>query len=218
MTTSPGCTGSACSAGWACRWARSAGRSTTRRGACGPPWPPTSRDLDRRLEAGDPATRPAHAATGARWVPPTAPLTDDLLEVLEEMTMLDTTVQRRISILVYADLEAAYELPRPGLRPRPRAAHPRRRRQRRPRRAAGRRRRGVAPPGVARVRPGVAPHAGRVDGQHGGDGRRRRRPLPPRLEQGATIDYEPVDQPYGYREYSARDSEGGLWSFMKPLD
>ena len=37
-------------------------------------------------------------------------------------------------------------------------------------------------------------------------------------EQGATIDYEPVDQPYGYREYSARDSEGGLWSFMKPLD
>ena len=35
---------------------------------------------------------------------------------------------------------------------------------------------------------------------------------------GATIDYEPVDQPYGYREYSARDSEGGLWSFMKPLD
>ena len=36
-------------------------------------------------------------------------------------------------------------------------------------------------------------------------------------EQGATIDYEPVDQPYGYREYSARDNEGGLWSFMKPL-
>ena len=30
--------------------------------------------------------------------------------------------------------------------------------------------------------------------------------------------YEPVDQPYGYREYSARDSEGGVWSFMKPLD
>jgi uncharacterized glyoxalase superfamily protein PhnB len=37
-------------------------------------------------------------------------------------------------------------------------------------------------------------------------------------ERGATILYEPVDQPYGYREYSARDSEGGLWSFMKPLD
>ena len=37
-------------------------------------------------------------------------------------------------------------------------------------------------------------------------------------ESGAHIEYGPVDQPYGYREYSARDSEGGLWSFMKPLD
>jgi len=35
---------------------------------------------------------------------------------------------------------------------------------------------------------------------------------------GADIVYEPVDQPYGYREYSARDNEGGLWSFMKPLE
>lgn len=37
-------------------------------------------------------------------------------------------------------------------------------------------------------------------------------------EHGAAIVYEPVDQPYGYREYSVRDHEGGLWSFMKPLD
>ena len=36
-------------------------------------------------------------------------------------------------------------------------------------------------------------------------------------EEGAAIDYEPMDQPYGCREYSARDSEGGMWSFMKPL-
>lgn len=35
--------------------------------------------------------------------------------------------------------------------------------------------------------------------------------------EGATIEYEPVDQHYGYREYSARDHEGGLWSFMRPL-
>jgi hypothetical protein len=68
-------------------------------------------------------------------------VTEDLLEVLEEMTMLDTTVQRRISILVYSDLETAYDY-------------------------------------LVRV----------------------------------------FGQPYGYREYSARDSEGGLWSFMKPLD
>jgi uncharacterized glyoxalase superfamily protein PhnB len=36
--------------------------------------------------------------------------------------------------------------------------------------------------------------------------------------QGAVIAYEPIDQPYGYREYSARDHEGGLWSFMKVLE
>ena len=36
-------------------------------------------------------------------------------------------------------------------------------------------------------------------------------------ERGAEILYAPVDQPYGYREYSARDLEGHLWSFMKPI-
>jgi hypothetical protein len=30
--------------------------------------------------------------------------------------------------------------------------------------------------------------------------------------------YGPVDQPYGYREYGARDREGHLWSFMKAVD
>lgn len=34
---------------------------------------------------------------------------------------------------------------------------------------------------------------------------------------GAGIDYPPVDQPYGYREYSARDLEGHLWSFQTAL-
>jgi uncharacterized glyoxalase superfamily protein PhnB len=38
------------------------------------------------------------------------------------------------------------------------------------------------------------------------------------VEQHATIRYEPVDQPYGYREYSAVDPAGHLWSFMKKLD
>jgi uncharacterized glyoxalase superfamily protein PhnB len=31
--------------------------------------------------------------------------------------------------------------------------------------------------------------------------------------KGATIDSPPTDQPYGQREYSARDSEGNLWYF-----
>jgi uncharacterized glyoxalase superfamily protein PhnB len=37
------------------------------------------------------------------------------------------------------------------------------------------------------------------------------------VANGAQIHHEPVDQPYGYREYSAHDPEGHLWSFMKPL-
>lgn len=35
--------------------------------------------------------------------------------------------------------------------------------------------------------------------------------------KGGHIVYPPVDQPYGYREYSARDCEGTLWSFMKEI-
>ncbi|MFI6942652.1 MerR family transcriptional regulator [Streptomyces sp. NPDC050418] len=36
-------------------------------------------------------------------------------------------------------------------------------------------------------------------------------------EAGGRIVYEPTDMPYGVREYGARDTEGGLWSFMQPL-
>ena len=34
---------------------------------------------------------------------------------------------------------------------------------------------------------------------------------------GAHIDSEPVDQPYGQREYGARDPEGHRWWFGAPL-
>ena len=34
---------------------------------------------------------------------------------------------------------------------------------------------------------------------------------------GATVVYPPQDMAYGFREYAARDLEGGLWSFMTPL-
>ncbi|MFN2566391.1 MAG: VOC family protein [Gemmatimonadaceae bacterium] len=34
---------------------------------------------------------------------------------------------------------------------------------------------------------------------------------------GAHIDSEPVDQPYGQREYGARDLEGHRWWFATPL-
>jgi MerR family transcriptional regulator, thiopeptide resistance regulator len=34
---------------------------------------------------------------------------------------------------------------------------------------------------------------------------------------GASIDHPPVDQPYGRREYAARDAEGHRWWFGTPL-
>jgi len=34
---------------------------------------------------------------------------------------------------------------------------------------------------------------------------------------GAVVDHPPVDQPYGRREYEARDLEGHLWWFGTPL-
>jgi DNA-binding transcriptional MerR regulator len=37
------------------------------------------------------------------------------------------------------------------------------------------------------------------------------------VSKGAEIAHEPADMSYGVREYSARDPEGGLWSFMQPI-
>ncbi len=141
----------------------------------------------------------------------------DLLNVLEDMTMLDTNINRRISILVYADMEAAHDYLIRVF--------------------------GLGPGEVTRDPDGNAVHAeiqagdgefwlhmesaefqlaspktlggssstmavivDDVDAHHANA-----------VEQGADICYGPVDQPYGYREYSAVDPEGHLWSFMKPL-
>jgi MerR family transcriptional regulator, thiopeptide resistance regulator len=147
-----------------------------------------------------------------------APPTDELLTVLEEMTMLDTTVQRRISILVYADLEAAFDyLVRVfGLGPGELT-----------RDDAGRVVHGElqAGDGVVWLHP-EAPAFGLSSPRSLGATTASMAVMVDDVdahfrhasEQGAPIEYEPVDQPYGYREYSARDSEGGLWSFMRPLD
>lgn len=37
------------------------------------------------------------------------------------------------------------------------------------------------------------------------------------IAAGADVRYEPTDQSYGFREYSATDLEGHLWLFMRPL-
>jgi DNA-binding transcriptional MerR regulator/uncharacterized glyoxalase superfamily protein PhnB len=174
-------------------------------------------DLERRLDAGS-RLRARLAQLVASTGTTDGPLTEDLLQVLEEMTMLDTTVQRRISILVYSDLEAAYEFLVRVF--------------------------GLGPGQLTRDDSGTVVH-GELQA---GDGVVWLHPESPEFglrsprslgaatasmavmvddvdahfrhasQHGAVIDYEPVDQPYGYREYSARDSEGALWSFMKPFD
>ena len=111
--------------------------------------------------------------------------TGDLLSILEEMTMLETTVDRRIAILVYEDLEAAFEYLIRVLRARARRADARPRRQRRPRRDPGGRRRVLAAHGVGGVRAAVAEAPGRRERHDGGDGRRRRRAPSPRRRAAA---------------------------------
>jgi MerR family transcriptional regulator, thiopeptide resistance regulator len=172
-------------------------------------------DLDRRVEAENQLrSKIAQLVSDAT----DGPLTDHLLEVMEEMTMLDATVQRRISILVYSDLEAAFEfLERvfglgPGELTRDDAGnvvhgelqagdgvvwlHP----EAPAFGLASPRTLGASTASVALMVDDVDAHFRHAKGE------------------GAVIRYEPVDQPYGYREYSALDSEGALWSFMKPLD
>jgi DNA-binding transcriptional MerR regulator len=140
-----------------------------------------------------------------------------LLETMEDMTMLDETVQRRISILVYDDISTVHAwLVRVfGL-------------------GAGRLEhdgQGQCIHGEVQAGDGViwlhqvSPRFGLASPKTLGaatgttavmvddvDAHYRHA-----LDEGAEILYPPTDQPYGYREYSARDPEGGLWSFMKPL-
>lgn len=173
--------------------------------------------LDRRLE-GEGRLRGRLARLQTSISEENRPVADDLLTLLEEMTMLETTVQRRINLLVYADMEAAFDyLVRVF---------------------------GLGPGELTRDGDGNVVH-GEIAA---GDGVVWLHPESPEfglaspkslggatscmavmvddvdahyrhaVEQGATIRYEPVDQPYGYREYGALDSEGGLWSFMKAIE
>jgi len=141
-----------------------------------------------------------------------------LLEVLEDMTAIDTGVQKRISILVYADLPAAYEyLIRVfGLGPGElnhdesgEAVHGELQAGDgvlwlHPERSEFSLR---SPQSVGAATGMVAVIVDDVDAHHAHA-----------VAEGAQIRYAPMDQPYGYREYGAYDCEGHLWSFMKPLD
>ncbi|HLS25607.1 MAG TPA: MerR family transcriptional regulator [Beutenbergiaceae bacterium] len=142
----------------------------------------------------------------------------DLLNVLADIVKLQPQTTRRISILVYADVEAAYRYLIEVF--------------------------GLGPGETSRDHQGVMHHAV----VHAGDGEvwlhaesaTFALSSPQRLgastatiavlvddvdehhrnaaRAGARIRYEPVDQPYGYREYGALDLENHLWSFMRPLE
>lgn len=175
-------------------------------------------ELDRRLEAtARLRARLASlvAAIGSGHIVPI----DELLTTVEEMTMLDTAAQARITLLVYRDIATAHDwLVRVfGL-------------------GSGR---------IDRDDQGQAVHAEVQAGDgviwlHGeqDDEYRLRSPRSVgastaavavlvddvdahcrrAMAEGAAVVQEPIDQTYGYRVYSAHDVEGHLWSFMKPLD
>lgn len=146
------------------------------------------------------------------------PATQELLTALEEMTMLDAKVQRRIPTLVYADIQAAHDYLEKvfGLE-------------------AGRLERdGAGKVTHAEVTAGdgviwlhrVAPEFGLQSPQTLGADTAGMSVIVDDVdahfahakEAGATILYGPIDQAYGFREYSAYDSERRLWSFLTPLD
>jgi DNA-binding transcriptional MerR regulator/uncharacterized glyoxalase superfamily protein PhnB len=169
-------------------------------------------ELDRRLEATN------RHRNRLRTLLASARLDrDDLLDLLEEATMLDTNVQRRISILVYADLGAAFRYLTDvfGLGPGEITRTP----DGEPVHAAI-----EAGDGVLWLHPESAKH-GLASPRHAGVSTAMMAVIVDDVDahfaatsaKGAVVVYEPVDQPYGYREYSVRDNEGGLWSFMTQL-
>ncbi|MGH3159778.1 MAG: MerR family transcriptional regulator [Streptosporangiaceae bacterium] len=173
--------------------------------------------IDRQQAVGAALRRRLAAMLSATGTGST-PTTVQLLEALEDMSMLDDTLQRRISILVYDDIPAVHAwLMRVFGFGAGRLEHDDQGRCVHGEVQAGdgviwlhqvSPRFGLASPKALGAATGTtAVMVEDVDAHH------RRA-----LDAGAEILYSPMDQPYGYREYSARDPEGGLWSFMKPLD
>jgi len=141
----------------------------------------------------------------------------EIINVLEDMNMLDTTINRPIATLVCADIARAVEHLTTvfGLGPGDTTAMP-----------DGTIVHGEIEVGSGTVwlhpesedfslaAPSTHGHASAtmvvlvddVDAHHAHA-----------VSCGAEVRYAPTDQPYGYREYGVLDSEGHLWSFMKPL-
>jgi DNA-binding transcriptional MerR regulator len=147
-----------------------------------------------------------------------SPNTAEFFETMEEMTMLDTTLQRRISILVYEDIPAtqAFLVRVFGLGDGPLHYDDN----------------GTCIHGEVQAGDGViwlhrvAEEFGLSSPKRLGaatgttavmvddvDAHHQRA-----VAAGAEISYPPTDMPYGVREYGARDIEGALWSFMTQSD
>lgn len=144
--------------------------------------------------------------------------TDALVQIIEEMNMLETTVHHRISTLVYSDLKSAHDyLVRVfGLGPGELTRDDEGRFIHAELQAGD----GVvwlhteseefglsSPRSLGMTTSSIAVLVDDVDAH-----------FERAQEEGAEIIYEPIDQSYGYREYSARDLEGHLWSFMRQID
>jgi DNA-binding transcriptional MerR regulator/uncharacterized glyoxalase superfamily protein PhnB len=175
-------------------------------------------ELDRRLEATARLRSRVGGLLTAIGTGDRAPI-DELLSTVEEMTMLDSTVHGRISLLVYRDIAAAHDwlvrvfglgAGRVDRDDQGRAVHgelqagdgviwlhP----------EQGDEFRLSSPRSVGASTASIAVMVDDVDSHYHRA-----------VAAGASVVQEPVDQPYGYRVYSARDVEGHLWSFMKPLD
>lgn len=174
-------------------------------------------ELDKRLQTQTAIkTRLEHFMTSGDFS--RGSKTNQLLKILEDMTMAETLVERRISVLVYSDLEAAYDFLVRVFQLGPGKLF---------RDGEGRVVHGElqAGDGVVWLHPEL-PRAKLASPRTLGGSSSTMAVIVDDVDAhfqaataaGAKIEHPPVDEPYGYREYSAWDSEDQLWSFMKPLD
>lgn len=144
------------------------------------------------------------------------PSAGQLFSILEEMTMTDATIHSTTGLLVYDDITAAQDYIvrvfglSPGIAENDRAGNVGYREVR-----AGDQVIGLhpasddfrSPRSLGGVTGMTVVAVDDVDAHYARS-----------VEAGAEIVEEPVDQPYGIREYGARDPEGQLWFFHSPLD
>ena len=144
------------------------------------------------------------------------PSPEQLFSTLEEMTMLDGTIHGTTGLLIYQDIDAAHDYVvrvfgvTTGHVERDGEGNVEYREVR-----AGDQVIGLHPASVKEFR---SPRSvGAVTGMtviavDDADAHYARS-----VEAGAEIVCEPIDQPYGIREYGARDPEGQFWWFQSPL-